>query len=527
MTPKRPTRIQSDMIATVMVVGLLVPLMAAVGALMGPYVSVAFIALIAAALSFAIPTNLLVLGCFLAGSLLAGMLEYFAGITQAYWLPYLMGALLVGRALIANARPHPRIAGETARTSRKRVGALHLITWMAIAYIAVVLFGSLMALPPLLQVIVAAKNYFFLWGVLLILVCGHSKESDSFNFWTTVAVVACIQWPVVIYQRYVVAAGRRDAAAWDAAVGTFGGNPESGGHSPGMAFVCCLAVAIIVSRMRDKKLGTLSGILFIVLSVIPLALAEVKAAFVWLALIFLIFFAKQVTTQPFRAISTLVIGASLLGGLGLIYKTTYQAAGGGSTIQEVYDRQIRYTFDPDEYRSDLKRLGRMTAIVYWWQRHDLAQDPIGMLFGHGIGASRSSSSLAVGELARKLPVPVDINAASTLLWDVGLLGAMAFAALLAVAAIAALRLSKNTDLSATWRESALLSTCVLVIALSSLLYNRDAIDDVVVQTLLYFAIGQTLLARRALIAVRAQKTEDAKNGLRQPPSIIRPMAHPH
>lgn len=196
-------------------------------------------------------------------------------------------------------------------------------------------------------------------------------------------------------------------------------------------------------------------------------------------------------------------------------------------MQEVYDRQIRYTFDPDEYRSDLKRLGRMTAIVYWWQRHDLAQDPISTLFGHGIGASRSTSSLAVGELARRLPVPVDINAASTLLWDVGLTGAVAFAALLAVAGVAALRLSQSTELSATWRESALLSTCVLMMAFSSLFYNRDAIDDVVVQTLLYFAIGQTLLARRALNAVRAQKTEDAKNGLRQPPSIIRPMAHPH
>ena len=264
-----------------------------------------------------------------------------------------------------------------------------------------------------------------------------------------------------------------------------------------------------------------------VFSVIPLALAEVKAAFVWLLLIFLILFAKQFVTQPFRALSTLVIGASLIGGLAWTYQMTYQAAGGGSTMQEVYDRQIRYTFDPDEYRADMKRLGRMTAIVYWWQRHSLAKDPVTTLFGHGIGASRSTSSLAVGELARKLPVPVDVNAASVLLWDVGLLGAAAFFALLAVAALAALRLSQNQELSATWRESCLFSACVLALATSSLLYNRDTIDNAVVQTLIYFSIGQALLARRALLAIRTRHSGPAQKGPRSVPGAAPGAMYSH
>ena len=94
MSSKRPNHTQSETIITVVIVGLVAPLLAAAGAFMGPYASVAFIALIAAALSFAIPTNLLVLACFVAGSLIAGMLEYFAGISQAFWLPYLIGCCL-------------------------------------------------------------------------------------------------------------------------------------------------------------------------------------------------------------------------------------------------------------------------------------------------------------------------------------------------------------------------------------------------------------------------------------------------
>lgn len=493
-------------LAAVVVIGLLAPLLAAIGAFVGPYATLFFVGLIAASISFSLPLNFLVFICFLVGSVFAGLLDYFAGVSQAFWLPYLMGALFALRAIVERLGMGPTAMNRASPRGRQAAPPLHPVTWIAAAYFAVAIFGALMALPPLLQVLVATKNYFFLWGVLIVLLWGQWRIADSTRLWSILVMVACLQWPVAMYQRFVIAAGRRDAAAWDAVVGTFGGNPEYGGHSAAMAFVSCLAIAALVWRMREKKLNLALGGLLVLASLVPIALAEVKAAFVWLAVVFLVLFARQIGRQPFRAGLTLLFGVTLLVGLSLAYKATYQDQRGGATsLQEIYDKQIKYSLDPNEYRSDLKRLGRITAIVYWWERHDLRSDPVSMLVGHGIGASRSTSSLAIGDLARKLPFPVDNTAASTLLWDLGLLGALLFFALLVVAAIAALRLSQRNELAPPWRESTLLAACVLAMASLGLLYNKDAIDQPVIQTLIYFSIAQVMLARREFAACRTGK----------------------
>ena len=308
----------------------------------------------------------------------------------------------------------------------------------------------------------------------------------------------------MLYQRFIVAARRYDAAAWDAVVGTFGGDPARGGSSAAMAFFCCLAIGAVVWRAREKRLGLVWAGLLALLCLVPIALAEVKMAFVWLLVVFAVLFGTRILREPVRATLTLVLGVGLLVGLGLVYQTVYQSQrGGASTLQQIYDRQIKYALDPNEYRADHQRLGRITTLVYWAEQHDLRSDPVVTLVGHGLGASRSVSSLGMGEVARRLPLAVDGTGASTLLWDVGLLGALAFAGLLVVSAASGLRLSQREALSPAWRESAALSGAVLSMAAIGLLYNKDAIDNAAVQTLIYFSIAQVMLARRQLAAVQS------------------------
>lgn len=486
---------------------LLLPILAAINAFVGPYAVLPYVAVTAVICALVLPLDLLLFGCLLVAALLAGLIEYFGGISQVFWLPYLVGGLLAVRGLVQHLQAGPSVR-SSAVGKGKNSALPNPITLLAFIYIAIAFFGTIVALPPLLQVIIGTKNYFFLWGILLALLWCPWSISSSKKFWTLVTVVACLQLPFVLYQRLFVAARRTDAAKWDAVVGTFGGDPTLGGNSAAMAFVCCLAVALLIFRMRDNRLHPLWAASLALFCLVPIALAEVKAAFIWLLVVFVVLYAPRIVRDPVRAVLGLLAGCALLVGLGLVYEKTYQDSGGGATLEQIYDKQIKYALDPNEYSSTYHRLGRVTALVFWWERHDLLGNPAQMLVGHGLGASRSSSSVGAGELARRLPVEVDTSAASALLWDLGLLGALAFAAFLVTAAFSGIRLAQRSELPIDWRESCALAGTTLTLASFGLFYNRDAIDNPTVQILIYFSIAQVFLAKRQIL-VDPQLTEPA------------------
>ena len=505
-------RIRLGTAVAVTLIVLVVPLLAALNALIGPYAVLPYVALASVIAFFALPLNLLMLSCLLAASVFAGLLENFGGVNQGYWLPFLMGALFALRALVERLRP---VAGASVI-----VGLAHsptetsqrLITLLAVLYFSVALFGLAMAQPPMQQVVIATKNYFFLWGVLLVLLWSPWRIKSSAAMWTCVVVVACLQWPIVLYQRFVVAAGRNTGVSdLDAVVGTLG-------DSAPLAFVSCVAISVLAWRLRDGKLRAAWGVLLIVICLIPIALGEVKAAFIWLVVVIGLVFGSNILRDPVRTVVSILLGSSLLAGLGLIYTSMYrEQLGSGTSLEAILNQQVKYAVDPNEYSAKYHRLGRVTQLVFWWDHHEFRSDPVAMLVGHGIGSSRSSSLLGMGEVARRLrPIVVDSTGASTLLWDVGLLGALAFTALLAVAAFSGLRSGRSPYLSPLWRESASIAGVVLALATISIPYNKDAIDNATVQILIFFSLSQIILAGREITRVARALSPTPSSGLLRP-----------
>lgn len=495
---------------------LVTPLLAAFNALLGAAAVLPYLALAALIALLVLPLNLLVLGAFFLASVVAGMADYFGHVSQGFWIPYLMGALFALRALVERLRVRAR--QPASHTPRGLATPVVLV--FAVLYLLMLVASAVVAVPPLPQLIVATKNYLFLWGLLLALLWVTWRPAYSSWMWTLVIVVACLQAPVTLYQRFFVAAKRGDATAWDAVVGTLGGNPDFGGHSAAMALLCCLAIAILLFRMRERRLNALHGWLLVLWCLVPIAAAEVKAGFIWLAVVFAFFFVRQVFREPLRAVLILIVGVVLLLGLGWVYVTTQYAQQGSVSLSEIYDKQIKYAIDPYEYRAAYKRLGRVASVVDWWRKHDLADDPVHMLIGHGAGASRSSSSFGAGELARRLRTQLDITGVSTLLWDIGLLGALAFMGFLASSAASGYRLSLRPALPPAWRESGYIASVLLTMLFLGMFYNRDAIDHPAVQVLLFFSVAQVVLGWRALQAASPAKAP--VKPLRDHPATILP-----
>lgn len=426
-------------------------------------------------------------------TVVAGSLEYFVGLGQAHWVPYLLGVLLTFRALTERMGLYHGPAKQGVNSGQRA----YFLIW-AILYLSVIAFSTLTNLPPFAQAFVGIKNYLFMWGVLLAFSFVHSPTDLSNRLWKAIVVIACLQFPVVLYQRFFVGAkGGAGSLSWDSVVGTFGGIPYIGGHSATMAMFITVALVIILIAWRNGSLAASRAILIAGLILTVVLLAEVKAFAIWSLLAVGLVFGRLIRSRPLTFIAGIAVTAALLTAFAFAYKTMYydNPNSGYSSFENVYDKQIFYVFDPNKSGSASQEMGRVSSILFWWREHDMS-DPAHFLVGHGIGSSRFRSSLGVGEAAKRYVFSIDTSAATTLLWDLGLLGMSAFVAMLISGAIQGFRLARNERLSPGLRTSLECAAIALVIILTSVPYNRDSVDDTSTQFLLYFCLALVGYASR-------------------------------
>lgn len=443
--------------------------------------------------SFFVPIEWLVFVAWFTSALLAGSLEYFLGKPQGFWVPNLIGLLLILVLLVKYRFERPTQTQLKAKQADGDV-AVDLILWIALLWLITVIFSTVLALPSFAQIIVAAKNYIFIWGFFLAIIWHRWDNKSLSRIWSAVVLVACFQLPLTLYQRFFVAAKRHDYAGWDAVVGSFGGNPERGGHSAAMALVACLAVGVLLLRWRSKQLSGIKTFVLAVTCIAPVMLAEVKMVIIWALITVIYVFGQEIKRRFLHTLLLLLAGIVLVVLMAVSYKAMYYDNTHSTSWAQVYDKQIKYAVDPDEFNVQYKRLGRMAALKFWGQKNNLG-DPVYFFLGYGLGASRSSSSIAVGELTRRYPFEIDASAASTLLWDSGVLGAGLFFLLLGTGSWAAFKSSQRPDLLPENRLLLSISGLALFLIFTGFAYNRDAIDAPAIQILLFVSLGQVLLVR--------------------------------
>lgn len=442
--------------------------------------------------------------------LLIGPLGYFGGLHQAQWAPFLIAGTLFLRV------PIEIIRNRTSSDLQANADAWGMVVfWSLGAYLFFIVASALLNNVRFLQLLVGAKNYLFFWAVFLLISVGTASPRLLTRIWYLLMGVALVQLPFAVYQHFFVSkqrqAAREGLTALDAVVGSFGGNPDAGGGSGSMALFLIVVLSFAGAMWRARAItGRLMLILFTAVGA-TIVLAEVKVAVVLLPFAFFVLFRGELRRRPL-----FFVGASaMLFALLFVVVSVYQGYWAYErtktySLSERIERSYAYFTDPNYVDRYTGEVGRVASLVLWAREN--TDDPGRFLLGNGLGASRTST-VAMGEQAvRHFPYRIDANSVAALLWDVGLLGALAFVLAISACAVLAFRISKSHHLSDRDRAMLEAAGVGLILVLCTLPYNRDAVDTPQIELLLMLLMGYVVFWRRQLFRAPAGAVSNARAG---------------
>lgn len=453
-------------------------------ALAGPMAAAMFSAIVLGITALFLPIRWLVVALVLLSFVITGQLIYFARIDKALWFPFLTGALLLVRFPLDRMQ-RGRIAGDTAVALPASSGAMR---FFIVLYFCTLAASTAFNLIQPMQLLVSSKEYVFMWGLYLVLAAGLVRPELVSRVWALLPWLMLIQLPLIVYQRFVVAPSRQGiGAAWDAVVGVFGGNPQGGGSSGAMGLYCVVGMMTVLARWRRGVMPGWQALILAVSGLLGIALAEIKFAVLLIPVAFGLLFLREFARRPLRGLVAILVGFSLAFGVLVAYKAQYGRSDNGQTMGEYFEGMFSSSTDADFVNLKTREIGRVAAITFWASRHGI-DDPLHLFVGHGAGASRIGD-LVVGDAAKGYPFNIARSALAILLWEVGLIGALAYVGLLAATYLRLFRQSLDSRLDADVRATCGSMAVAVVMFAAGLPYNTDLLFSHQIQVLLMMCMG--------------------------------------
>ncbi|GMV01594.1 MAG: hypothetical protein AMXMBFR52_12500 [Burkholderiales bacterium] len=407
-------------IGFVIATGRPIPIMLAVGAIAG------------VALLNALP---LVIWIVLVGVLLvSGPVTMFVpALEKAGWLFSLLGFYLTGAAILYAAVGRERFA---------RPPPAFVI--IAMLFVVTGLLSIAYSDGPLLEGIRAIKRYYQYFGLLFVLAAVPFAAATVRRWWGFLVVLACLQFPMALYQRVVLVPAREgmpDVDPIDIVVGTMEGSLKGGGSNGALALLLITALAYLLAAYRDGALPTRRLLPLATLIALPLILGEVKMIVILIPLAFATVYSDLIRANLFKFVSRALLALALIVALGWGYLIIN--AKPGESVGKIVEVTIAYNFGDIGYYGF--GLNRMSVYPYWLEHQHLS-DPVGIVFGHGLGSSYdalSESDPGHMDQAHR-GMHIGLTAASSVLWDLGIVGLLLLISMQFSAAVSALRLVRST-----------------------------------------------------------------------------------
>ena len=424
--------------------------------------------------------------------ILTGLVQYFGRVNQVQWIPSILAGAMFFRTILELVKKRTDSA-VTMPAGRLPIPAF---VWLFALYATVALAANIGNVGSLIQFVAGLKNYIAIWGVLFFIAVAAITPQSLVKIWKGVIVIALLQFGIVLYQHFFVAPKRSlvtmglHRPAWDSVVGTFGGDPDGGGASGALALFLVVAMTLLMALWKNGLVRTLPLVVGSGLILLSLALAEVKIVLVLVPLAVLLVFLGSFVRRPLAFVSSALLVGSVLVALGLVYQMLYWQYGGGYNIPaaENFERAIETTLDPNNVNPVTGAVGRTASLAIW--ARDPKSDISEKILGHGFGASRIGAT-GIGDIARRYyPYQITPSAAASMLWDIGLLGLVAFTAVLVSAALSARRLAREPSIPPFHRAVLEAVTVSLGLVYVTVFYNGDLLYLPATGFLLMLLMGQ-------------------------------------
>jgi len=313
--------------------------------------------------------------------------------------------------------------------------------WLALIFMLYALVSSLLNWSGFGEFVAGFKRYFQVYGLLLALAFLPLSKKDI-TLWQRVLLgVAILQLPFALYELLILVPARGglelNSFATDVVAGTFGANMEGGSPNVIMVVFLLIMFSFIFSRWRNGLIDTKWMLGLGLLLLLPLGLGETKIAVVMVPLAWIVLIRHDAIKSPIKYLPVLVAGGVVTLMLLYIYVELIMH----STISEVVEGTISYNFSDGKYGESF--LNRTTVLSFWYNQQTLS-DPLAFFFGNGIGSS------FLGQISGHIGVMfpgygINLTTLSTLLWDLGVIGAITYIAIFVCAWVLANKLYRITN----------------------------------------------------------------------------------
>lgn len=313
--------------------------------------------------------------------------------------------------------------------------------WVAVSFLFYSVLISFIQWHSMGEFAGGFKRYFHMWGLLFALCWLPFDETLIRRLRKFILIVALVQLPFALYQLIVLVPIREGLrysipglVPIDIVAGTFGAFLYGGGSSGEMATFLIIVLAFLLAQSMEKILTFRRLILLSSLVLVPLFLGETKAVIILLPLMFVTLYRRVIIARPHYGLGGLLLGMLLTAAASYAYL---------SLSERSVDRQIADYLAYNVYNKGygINHLNRTTVLTFWAEQQG-AHNPVSFLFGNGLGSSHTTAG---GHVAMRYPNHgIGLTGASTLLWDMGIMGSGLFAAILVLAWRTAGRLRKQS-----------------------------------------------------------------------------------
>jgi hypothetical protein len=367
-------------------------------------------------------------------------------------------------------------------SKQRRAPAFMLI---ALTFMAYCLIGSVLQWYSLGEFIAGFKRYFQMFGLMMAVTLIVFTPRSFVRWRKFMLVVALLQFPFALYELLVLVPQRGGLAlssyTTDIIAGTFGANMQGGSPNSVMVIFLFSAIAFLVARWRSGMVGNTYLALLLFIFLLPIGMGETKIALVMLPIVGFVLFAKDFIYAPLRYLPAMIGIALLTILLGYLYVVVMMQ----STPMEVLESTLKYNIGSQGY-SQGQYLNRWTSITFWLDEQSL-QDPVGFLFGNGLGSSYTSTGSLAGHLGLKyLNYGINLTAASTILWDAGLIGLILFISIFISAWFAARKLEKLASDPGVKADALAIQATIPLFILS--IFYSDSIVNLLSMELIYTTV---------------------------------------